>query len=168
MKREPLATRDTLLNFVMFTLAQYGNPPLTQEALEAAVYQAFLDPAGLSMAEHFGLPVVEWDLSLPEVIGAFGDWLRRQDVVEACGFSRKGTALACEFRECACVAVAKALREAAGEGTRTPPCPIMALFGALLRSRGIVTHLTSYELGATGCAWKLLMEREQPASTKKR
>ncbi len=47
---------------------------------------------------QLGRPVIEPGASLIEVIGGFGDFIRRKRLVTGCGYQRGGNRLRCEFQ----------------------------------------------------------------------
>jgi hypothetical protein len=81
---------------------------------------------------QLGRPMIEPGASLVEVIGGFGDFIRRKRLVTGCGYQRDGNRLRCEFQSCAFAPVAELVT---GDGG-TCPCPLMQLFTELLRQHG--------------------------------
>lgn len=146
-----------LLGFVLYALAAHNEPPLTQAALSQALVAAFASPAGRRLADAAGLPSPELLRSQAEVVGAFGDWLRAQGLVDGCGFTRSEGGLTCTFRACACLDVVDRLR--AEQPDATPPCVLVGLLAALLHVRGISARAVSFRRTDEGCEWQLDLGR---------
>jgi len=149
--------RGNLVGFVLYALATQGKPPLTQAELTRAIVAAFESPDGRSLADGLDLPSPELLGGLGEVIGAFGDWLRTQGIVEGCGFSRSGDALTCEFRACLCLGVVDRLR--AAQPDAVPPCVVVGLLAAFFQARGIRAEMVSFRRTDEGCEWQFALRR---------
>lgn len=157
MERRGRDGEQGLLNLVLYALAAYGDPPLTQVSLLQAVIAAFGSPEGRRLADAAGLPSPELMASQGEVVGAFGDWLRARGLVEGCGFSRAGDVLTCTFRACACLAAVDRLR--AERPDVAPPCVVVGLLAALLQAKGIHAKVLSFRRADGGCEWQLELGR---------
>lgn len=152
MDRRVREGQEGLLGFVLYALAAHGEPPLTQAALSQAIAAAFGSPDGRSLADAAGLPSPELMGSQPEVIGAFGDWVRARGFVEGCGFSRSGDALTCTFRACTCLDMVDRLRTKRPDAM--PPCVLVGLLAALFHARGVRAEVVSYRRTEEGCEWR--------------
>lgn len=149
--------RGRLMGFVLYALAAHGVPTLTQEALSEAVVAAFGSSGGRILADAAGVPSPELLGSQAEVVGAFGDWVRAQGLVEGCGFTRSEGGVTCAFRACACSDVVDRLR--AERPDAAPPCILIGLLTALLQARGIHAKVGSFRKTDEGCEWKLDLGR---------
>lgn len=157
MDEQRFKRQEGLLSFVLYALAEHGDPPLTQASLLAALVAAFGSPRGRSLADAVGLPSPELMASQAEVVGAFGDWLRARGLVEGCGFSRSGDALTCVFRGCICLHTTGLLRESRADAV--PPCVLVGLLVALLRARGVHATVAAFRMTDEGCEWQLDLGR---------
>ncbi len=101
-----------------------------------------LEREARQLLSQLGRPVIKPEAGLMEVIGGFGDFIRRKKLVAGCGYRREGDQLHCEFQSCAFAPVAELVT---GDGG-TCPCPLVQLLTELLRERGWVTEVFSHSV----------------------